>query len=168
MTQLNEAAVAPRILPDLTGSAATASVTDTEAMIKSIISQVQMKTAEFVQAVIAEAGIEKAASVKTVKQLIAKWAKAGHKPTALVPTCKFVAQDLPPKPDKPKGTKKTATPKEKAPAKPCTKKYKAPPKFQLFAVPLMVAKSIKVSHSDLAKADVSARAQAYTEMRMAA
>ncbi len=96
----------PRILPDLSASASSAGDSELVTAIKAIIAQVDCKTADFVQLVLAEAAasvvdgeFDRVKSIKSPKDLIAKWRK--HLPIKqLLPTCKLVAGDLSPKPSK--------------------------------------------------------------------
>ena len=93
-----------KILPDL--AASRSSVDDSELVteVKAVISQINVKTPDFVQLVIAEirdsgADIDdhflKCRSVKSVKDLIAKWRKSDLGIKTLLPTCKLVANGQP-------------------------------------------------------------------------
>jgi hypothetical protein len=129
-TQAQKLAAGARILADLTGSKATSTDSETVAAIKDIIALYDVKTADFVQAVFAEAArnvvdgeFDRTKSITSPKALVAKWQQ--HLPLRqLLPTCKVIAKDFPLKVAKPKATKPAAAKTDK-PAKVTTPKVKA-------------------------------------------
>lgn len=112
MTVNSKLAAGARILPDV--SASKAGDSDSVAVIKAIIAQVDCKTPDFCQRVIAfviqsgddiDDALSRSKTVTSPKALVAKWLKAGYSRGSLIKACKDVSLSLDPKAGKPKSDK---------------------------------------------------------------